>query len=279
MPYRIQILLQKNSTHFFPSSTHRITGRVWSPTESPPSSRRGQMSSLLWRGCMTPAQLRQAGKGPRTRWHPSKGAEGLCPWTLPSASLTLLRILRDRNYTYPLENRHHNTCVQETLANWTQSLPPCRPHIDYNEVPGELLLNTNLNITTPQLDLLQFAYKATRGMEDVVACLLHTTLQHVDFPGHISSCLIHLIHNFLSDRKQAVSVDTTISSSITINTGAPQGCVLSPFFYTLWVYTNNCTSQSPTPLYLKYSDDTAIISLLTDNNSIQDHHNSISHFH
>ncbi|XP_059213666.1 scavenger receptor cysteine-rich type 1 protein M130-like [Centropristis striata] len=82
--------------------------------------------------------------------------------------------------------------------------------------------------------------------------------------------MIHLLHSFLSDRLQAVRVGSTTSPALTINTGAPQGCVLSPFLFTF--YTNDCTSRSPITTYLKYSDDTAILAFLTD------YHSTTTHF-
>lgn len=49
----------------------------------------------------------------------------------------------------------------------------------------------------------------------------------------------------------------------------------SPFLYTF--YTNDSTSPSPSTKYLIYSDDTAILALLEDNNSIMDH-TTVTHF-
>ena len=137
----------------------------------------------------------------------------------------------------------------------------------------KLLLRTILPSVKPHLDPLQFAYREKRGTEDAVACLLQPVLQHLDSSGNFAKILfvdfssafntiqrhlliqklhhlntppilIHLLHNFLSDRRQAVRVGTTTSPTLTSNTGAPQGCVLSPFLYTL--YSNDCTSPSHT---------------------------------
>ena len=95
--------------------------------------------------------------------------------------------------------------------------------------------------------------------------LLIQKLHLFNIPPH----LIHLTHNFLTDRLQAVRVGSTTSPVLTINTGVPQGCVLSPFLFIL--YTNDCPSISPTTSYLKYSDDTANLALLSDNQSTLDY--------
>lgn len=126
---------------------------------------------------------------------------------------------------------------------------------------------------------LQFAYKLKRGTEDAMACLMHSLLHHLDSPSNfarllfvdfssafstiqkhllirklhhldVSNRLIHLIHNFLSNRLQAVRVGSITSPTFTINTGAPQGCALSSSLSTL--YTNSCISPSPTVTYFKY---------------------------
>ncbi len=53
------------------------------------------------------------------------------------------------------------------------------------------------------------------------------------------------------------------SSPLTLNTGAPQGCVLSPLLYSL--YTHDCTATHSSNVIVKFADDTTVIGLITDN--------------
>ncbi len=68
--------------------------------------------------------------------------------------------------------------------------------------------------------------------------------------------------SFLTDRQQLVRLGKFSSSTRTISTGAPQGCVLSPLLFSL--YTNDCTSKDPSVKLLKFADDTTLIGLIQD---------------
>ncbi len=142
------------------------------------------------------------------------------------------------------------------------------------------------------LDPLQFAYRSNRSTVDDIAFTLHTDLSHlenkntyvrmlfVDYSSAFNTIvpatlvaklqtlglnrsLCSLILDFLTGRSQVVRMDNNTSSPLTLNTGAPQGCVLSPLLYSL--YTHDCTATHSSNVIVKFADDTPVIGLITDN--------------
>ena len=51
-----------------------------------------------------------------------------------------------------------------------------------------------------------------------------------------------------------------VSDAITLNTGAPQGCVLSPLLYSLM--THDCVASSPNCHIVNFADDTTVTGLI-----------------
>ncbi len=60
-----------------------------------------------------------------------------------------------------------------------------------------------------------------------------------------------------------VKVGQFTSNSITLNVGAPQGCVLSPLLYSL--YTHDCVSSHSSTSIVKFADDTVVLGLINNN--------------
>ncbi|KAI4893673.1 hypothetical protein NFI96_030505 [Prochilodus magdalenae] len=143
------------------------------------------------------------------------------------------------------------------------------------------------------LDPLQFAYRQNRSTDDAITLTLHTALSHLDnrntyvrmlfvdnssafntiVPSRLdiklrelglNSSLCSWILNFLTGRRQVVKLAGITSSSLTLSTGAPQGCVLSPLLY--FLYTHDCTARHSSNVIIKFADDTTIVGLISDNN-------------
>ncbi|GFW54244.1 probable RNA-directed DNA polymerase from transposon X-element [Trichonephila clavipes] len=71
----------------------------------------------------------------------------------------------------------------------------------------------------------------------------------------IPSPLIHLIHSYLTNRSFRIRVNESLSNSHSISAGCPQGSLLGPLLFNL--YVNDIPSYSLTNISL-YADDTAI---------------------
>ena len=62
----------------------------------------------------------------------------------------------------------------------------------------------------------------------------------------LNTALCDWILSFLTGRHQAVRRGNATSSTLTLNTGAPQGFVLSPLLYSL--FTHDCVASGHTQL-------------------------------
>ncbi len=78
----------------------------------------------------------------------------------------------------------------------------------------------------------------------------------------LNTSLCNWLLDFLTGRPQAVRVGINTSSTITLNTGAPQGCVLSPLLFTL--LTHDCTPSHNSDLFIKFADDTTVVGLISN---------------
>ncbi len=128
----------------------------------------------------------------------------------------------------------------------------------------ERLLKKHICSSIPAtLDPLQFAYRPNRSTDDAISQVLHSSLTHIDSKNGnyvrllfidysstfntivptklavklsdlgLNTSLCDWIQDFLTGRPQVVKMGQFTSNSITLNVGAPQGCVLSPLLYSL----------------------------------------------
>lgn len=146
----------------------------------------------------------------------------------------------------------------------------------------------------PTFDPHQFAYRANRSTEDAITIALHTALSHLehrgsyvrmlfmDFSsafntiipdilvGKLSELDLPLptctwINDFLTNRPQIVKLGPHLSSTLTLSTGSPQGCMLSSLLYAL--YTYDCTPTHPTNTIIKFADDNIVVGLSQEETS------------
>ena len=159
------------------------------------------------------------------------------------------------------------------------------------------------------LDPLQFAYRARRGVEDATLTLLHNVTHHLDSANSsvrilfmdmssafntiqhhvllqklvnlkINTNLILWIREFLRDRPQRVllslnnsSIPSILSDAIVLNSGAPQGCILSPVLFSL--YINDIQLNNAFISLIKYADDLALMARLKDELSLAMYYTNI----
>ncbi|KAK3530008.1 hypothetical protein QTP86_009388 [Hemibagrus guttatus] len=145
----------------------------------------------------------------------------------------------------------------------------------------------------PSLDPLQFAYRPNRSTDDTITTTLHLSLTHLDnkdtyvqmlfidfssafstiIPQHLieklsllglNTSLCNWILDFLTGRLQLVRIGNRFSSTTTLSTGAPQGCVLSPLLFTL--LNHHCAAMHSLNHIVKFPDDTIVVGLISKNN-------------
>lgn len=129
------------------------------------------------------------------------------------------------------------------------------------------------------LDPLQYAYQPNRSTSNAIAAALHISLYHfedkdacmfIDYSSAFNMVIAHkLTHkllalgllptlcdwllDFLTGRPVSVRIGNKSSANTIRNIGTPQGCVLSPIFYTL--FRHDCVANN---IILKFADDTTV---------------------
>ncbi|KAF7706728.1 gastrula zinc finger protein XlCGF28.1-like, partial [Silurus meridionalis] len=156
----------------------------------------------------------------------------------------------------------------------------------------KLLMNHLTAGLPPTLDPYQFAYRPNRSTEDAVSAALYSALTKLDKSNTYSRMLFidfssafNTVHptvlitklselgicpyicrwilNFLTNRPQSVRLGNQVSSTLILNTGIPQGCVLSPLLYSL--FTHDCAPLYNSNIFINYADDTTVVGQIDNN--------------
>ncbi len=250
--------------------------------------------------CLSPADVRKT----LSRINPRKaaGPDNIPGRVLRDCAAQLTDVLTDI-FNTSLSQAVVPTCLKSTSIIPVPKKTPVSCLNDYRLIAltpimmkcFERLVMHHIKSSLPNtLDPFQFAYRPNRSTDD--ATTLHLALTHLEqndsyvrmlfidfssaFNTIITQQLIHKLNllglntslcnwilDFLTARPQSVRVGRNTSSTTTLSTGAPQGCVLSPLLFTL--LTHDCTAKSSSNHIIKFADDTTVVGLIRNNNETQ----------
>ena len=126
--------------------------------------------------------------------------------------------------------KHHST-----MSALIDVIDNVRNHID----KGELALGIYLDLK--------------KAFDTVNHLILLSKLEHYGFRGHVNQ----FISSYLKNRNQFTVVNGSKSDIMRIDTGVPQGSVLGPLFFLL--YINDITSNLQHSKATLFADDTSLL--------------------
>ena len=229
------------------------------------------------------------------------GPDGLTPRLLRSCAAQLAKVFTII-FNWSLSIRQVPVCFKEATIipvpkkKNISCLNDYRP-VALTSVPMKELERHVLNFLKSKIpsdfDPFQFAYRTNRSVEDAICILLHEIMSHlektcsyarilfIDYSSAFNTIIPSKLHfklvnhlklplaicdwilDFLLERKQSVVIGNNKSDCVILNTGAPQGCVLSPLLYSL--FTHDCRPNFPNTLILKFADDTTVPGFISNN--------------
>jgi gmma-aminobutyric acid receptor subunit gamma/cGMP-dependent protein kinase 2 len=165
------------------------------------------------------------------------------------------------------QDNHRSHYAQECLDNLPNNYRP----IALTSVAIkflERLVKADINTIIPDtLDSLQFAHCPKRFTDDLISRNTYVRMLFIDYSAAFNSIVPSKIITklrtlVLKMRAQVLRVGNNTSTTLTLNMGAPQRCVLSPLLYSL--FTHNCVAAHDSNTIIKFPDDTMVVGLITD---------------
>ncbi len=248
--------------------------------------------------CLSAADVRKT----LSRINPRKaaGPDNIPGRVLKDCAAQLTDVLTDI-FNTSLSQAVIPTCLKSTTIIPVPKKSPVSCLNDYRPIAltpimmkcfERLVMQKIKNSLPNTLDPLQFAYRPNRSTYDAISSTLHLALTHlenkdsyvrmlfIDFSSAfntiipqqlinklnllgLNNSLCNWILDFLTGRPQSVRVGHDTSSTTTLSTGAPQGCVLSPLLFTL--LTHDCTAKFSSNHIIKFADDTTVVGLISNN--------------
>ncbi len=247
--------------------------------------------------CLSAADVRKT----QSRINPRKAVGPAIPGrVLKDCAAQLTDVLTDI-FNTSLSQAVVPTCLKSTTIIPAPKKSPVSCLNDYRPIAltpimmkcfERLVMQKIKNSLPNTLDPLQFAYRPNRSTDNAISSTLHLALTHlenkdsylrmlfIDFSSAfntiipqqlinklnllgLNNSLCNWILDFLTGRPQSVRVGHNTSSTTTLSTGAPQGCVLRPLLFTL--LTHDCTAKFRSNHIIKFADDTTVVGLISNN--------------
>ena len=114
-----------------------------------------------------------------------------------------------------------------------------------------MLLQSGPPLLGTLVNLLSLPFEISKAFDRVWHASLLSKLPSFGFPPSICSLLL----NYLSGRSLSVMVDGSVSHPQPINSGVPQGCVLSPTLFLIFI--NDLLNVTHNPIH-SYADDSTL---------------------
>ncbi|CAJ1079927.1 hypothetical protein NFI96_007151 [Xyrichtys novacula] len=209
------------------------------------------------------------------------GPDGVCPWLLRDCAAELCQPLH-KIFNLSLQ-LGRVTALWKTSCIVPVPKTKCPAELnDYRPVAltshimktlEQLILRLLRSEVKDKLDSLQFTYKEHIGVDDAVLYMLHRVLSHLEEPGvyvrimffdfssafntiqptilkdkltkmGVDPSCVSWITDYLTGRPQFVRLRNCVSGTLMSSTGAPQGTVLTPFLFPLYMSDLKYSTES-----------------------------------